>query len=343
MPIFASVQKFKRMGHLTKEQRYTISVMKQQGCNNNLISLTIGRDKSVVSRELRRNCDLRNGRYNADLAQRKYESRMREKPKLIRFTEAVRERVEALLQEDYSPEQVAGRCRLEGVESVSHERIYQYVWADKRLGGDLHTHLRRKCRRYRKRGAAKDSRGIIRDRVGIEERPAIVEQRVRFGDLELDTVIGRNHKGALLTVNDRTTKMCWLALLDGKESEPLTKAMVDMLEPVKGLLHTATADNGKEFAGHKEIAGKLGIDVYFARPYHSWERGSNENMNGLIRQYIPKGASFDGLTNKHIKMIQNKLNNRPRKKLGFLTPIEYFFANFAKSNQCLIKKVAFVT
>ncbi len=343
MPIFASVQKFKRMGHLTKEQRYTIFVMKQQGCNNSLIALTIGKDKSVVSRELRRNCDRRNGRYNADLAQRKYESRMREKPKRIRFTEAVSERVEALLKEDYSPEQVAGRCRLEGAECVSHERIYQHVWEDKRRGGDLHTHLRRKGRRYRKRGAAKDSRGIIRDRVGIEERPAIVEQRIRFGDLELDTVIGKNHKGALLTVNDRTTRMCWLALLDGKESEPLTKAMVDMLEPVKGLLHTATADNGKEFAAHKEIADKLGIDVYFARPYHSWERGANENMNGLIRQYIPKGASFDGLTNEHIKMIQNKLNNRPRKKLGFLTPIEYFFANFAKLNQCLTQKVAFVT
>lgn len=196
MTIFASVQKFKRMGHLTKEQRCTIFVMKQQGCNNSLIALMIGKDKSVISRELKRDCDLRSGRYNADLAQRKYESRKQEKPKRSRFTEAVRERVEALLREDYSPEQVTGRCRLEGTECVSHERIYRHVWEDKRRGGDLHTHLRRKGRRYRKRGASKDSRGIIKDRIGIEKRPAIVEQRSRFGDLEVDTVIGKNHKGA---------------------------------------------------------------------------------------------------------------------------------------------------
>ena len=249
MTIFASVQKFKRMGHLTKEQRCTIFVMKQQGCNNSLIALMIGKDKSVISRELKRDCDLRSGRYNADLAQRKYESRKQEKPKRSRFTEAVRERVEALLREDYSPEQVTGRCRLEGTECVSHERIYRHVWEDKRRGGDLHTHLRRKGRRYRKRGASKDSRGIIKDRIGIEKRPAIVEQRSRFGDLEVDTVIGKNHKG----------------------------------------------------------------------------------------------ASFENLTDEHVKRIQNKLNNRPGKRLGFMTPIEYFFANFAELNQCITKKVAFVT
>ena len=245
--------------------------MKQQGCKINFIASAIGKDKSVVSRELKRNYDKRSGQYNVDLAQRKYEKRMQKKTKKIRFTQAVRERVEELLREDFSPEQIAGRCELEGLECISHERIYQHIWEDKKRGGDLHTHLRRKGRRYRKRGASRDNRGIISNRVGIENRPAIVEQRSRFGDLEIDTMIGKNHKGALLTINDRATGICWLALLEGKEAKPLTKAMVDILSPIKDLLHTATADNGKEFSDHQQIASSLKIDVYFARPYHSWE------------------------------------------------------------------------
>lgn len=339
MTIFASVQKFKRMGHLTKEQRYTIFVMKQQGCKINFIASTIGKDKSVVSRELKRNCDKRSGQYNDDLAQRKYEKRMQKKTKKIRFTQAVRERVEELLREDFSPEQIAGRCELEGLECISHERIYQHIWEDKKRGGGLHTHLRRKGRRYRKRGASRDNRGIISNRIGIENCPVIVEQRSRFGDLEIDTMIGKNHKGALLTINDRAIGICWLALLEGKEAKPLTKAMVDILSPIKDLLHTATADNGKEFSDHQQIASSLKIDVYFARPYHSWERGSNENLNGLIRQFIPKGSSFENLTEEDVKMIQDKLNNRPRKRLGYLTPLEFFSNNFAKSNQCLTEKL----
>jgi len=308
------------------------------------IAAAIGKDKSVVSRELKRNRDRRDGSYKADLAQRKYEERIRSKPKHVRFTEEVRKRVDACLMDDYSPEQIAGRCRLEGVGCVSHERIYQYVWNDKKKGGDLHTHLRRKGRKYRKRGAAKDGRGVIRDRVSIDERPEVVESRSRFGDLEFDTIIGKNHKGAILTANDRATGLCWMALLEGKESQPLTEAAIKLLKPLKGQLKTITSDNGKEFANHAEIARKLHVDFYFAHPCHSWERGANENMNGLIRQYIPKSTSFEQLTENDIALIQNKLNNRPRKKLGFLTPIEFFYANFATNNElCTHHKVAFNT
>lgn len=248
-----------------------------------------------------------------------------------------------MLAEDFSPEQIVGCCRLEGLGCVSHERIYQHVWADKRRGGDQYTHLRRKGRKYMKRGAGKDGRGIIRDRVPIDSRPAVVDEKKRFGDLELDTVIGRNHKGAILTVNDRATGLCWLALLDGKESEPLKNALINMLSPLKGVIKTATADNGKEFAAHREIAAALGIDVFFAHPYHSWERGANENMNGLIRQYIPKKSSFENLNDEDIQLIQNKLNNRPRKRLNFLTPIEYFCRNFEQLTENINKKVAFIT
>ena len=312
------------MAHLSEAQRYTISQMIQQGKSLSEIAKVIGKDKSVVSRELRRNCDKRNGTYDYRLAQRKYEKRMKEKPKFRRFTEEIRIFVDVMLREELSPEQIVGRCRLLGFPMVSHETIYQHIWKDKRRGGDLYKHLRRRGRRYRKRGGRYDMRGIIRDRVSIDERPSIVDQKSRFGDLEFDTVIGKNHKGALFTCNDRFTKLVWIELLESKEAIPLKEAALAALAPMKGLIKTITADNGKEFAEHKAIAKGLGADFYFAHPYHSWERGANENTNGLIRQYLPKGTSFENLTNEHVKQIQNKLNNRPRKALGYLTPIEFF-------------------
>jgi IS30 family transposase len=329
------------MKHLTKEQRYTISQMRMQGYKQNDISKVIGKDKSVISRELKRNCDIRNGEYKADLAQRKYEQRQQTKPKKIKFTETIKQLVNKWIENDYSPEQISGRAKIEGLECVSHERIYQYVWQDKKNNGKLHLHLRRKGRKYRKRGAAKDTRGIIRNRIDIDIRPKIVDEKIRFGDCEIDTVIGKNHKGALLTINDRVTSLVWIQLLTGKEAEPLTKKTIEVLYPIKNLLHTITADNGKEFACHEKIAEKLGVDIYFAKPYHSWERGANENTNGLIRQYFPKGSSFENITIEQVKYVQNKLNDRPRKKLGFLTPNEFYFANFVPDNRNL--KVAFKT
>ena len=332
------------MSQLTKAQRYTISVMRKRNFSMGEIAAVIGKHKSTISRELRRNCDRRSGRYDADLAQRKCERRQKGKPHRVRFTEEVRLRVEAMLREDYSPEQVVGRCKLEGLECVSVETIYQYVWGDKRRGGDLHTHLRRKGRKYRKRGAKKDSRGVIRDRVSIDERPKVVDDKSRFGDIEIDLIMGANHRRVLLSANDRASGISWIALLEGKDSKALADKAAEMLMPFKGLLNTITSDNGKEFAEHKAIAKSLGVDYYFAHPYHSWERGANENMNGLIRQYLPKGTSFDGLDDNEIKRIRDKLNHRPRKKLGYLTPIEYFFANFAPElNLSLTQKVAFAT
>jgi len=325
------------MKHLTVEQRYTISVMKQKGYTQEDISKAIGKDKSTVSRELRRNCDLRSGAYRHELAQRKCEQRHHAKAKKLRFTEQVREYVDTWLQEDYSPEQIAGRAKLDNVECVSHERIYQYVWADKKAKGSLFVHLRRKGRKYRKRGAAKDSRGIIKDRVDISQRPAIVDEKTRLGDLEIDTVIGKNHKGAILTINDRVSSYLWMTKLNGKNAGELATKAVEILQPQSHWLHTITGDNGKEFADHKKIAEDINIDFYFAKPYHSWERGANENTNGLIRQYFPKGSSFETITTNDIQYVQHKLNNRPRKKLGFLSPIEFLSLNL--SNQ----KVAFVT
>ena len=262
------------MKHLTREQRYTISTMKKQGYKQKEIALTIERDKSVVSREFKRNCDKRSKKYEADLAQRKYEQRQRDKPKHIRFTDEVKQCVDGLLE---------------------------------------------------------------KDRVDIEQRPTIVEDKKRLGDLEIDTVIGQNHKGALLTINDRVSSMVWIAKLNGKNADELAQKTIEVLNPYKNLTNTITGDNGKEFAEHKIISTGLDVDFYFAKPYHSWERGANENTNGLIRQYFPKGSSFENVSIKDVQRIQDILNNRPRKKLSFFTPNE--FLSLYLSNQ----KVAFVT
>ena len=325
------------MKHLTVEQRYTIWAMIQQECKQKDIALAISKDKSVVSRELRRNCDKRNEEYKADLAQRKYEKRQKEKQKHIGFTLEVKQYVDEFLGKDFSPEQIAGRAKLEGRECVSTERIYQYVWKDKKEGGDLHTHLRRKGRRYRKRGNAKDSRGIIKDRVDISQRPEIVDRKERLGDLEIDTMIGQNHKGALLTINDRVSNKVIIEKLNGKDAKELARKVIERLSPYQKKVHTITSDNGKEFAEHKMISSELNLDFYFARPYHSWERGANENINGLIRQYFPKKTSFENISDDDVKRVEEILNNRPRKKLNFLTPNEFLLRNL--SNQ----KVAFVT
>ena len=271
------------MSHLTYEQRYAISVMLKAKYRQKQIAEAIDKDKSVVSREIARNCDKRNGNYDADLAERKYEKRRDSKPKKVYFTAEIQEMVEDKLAKKYSPEQIVGVAKKEGVACVSHERIYQHIWKDKRKKGNLYDHLRTKGKRYRKRGAAKDSRGIIPDRVDISQRPKVVDDRERAGDLEIDTIIGKNHQGAILTVNDRASGLLKMKKLEGKSAQQLAMATIELLEDMKPFLNTITADNGREFAAHQTISKALEIDFYFARPYHSWERGANENLNGLIR------------------------------------------------------------
>jgi len=325
------------MGHLTSEQRYTISCMKAQNHKQKAIAEAIGKNKSVVSRELKRNSDKRNGAYKYELAVSKSKKRQQEKAKYKKFTPTLQKTIEDLLRKDYSPEQVVGFLKKGGKETVSVERIYQHIWTDKKAKGDLFTHLRNQGRRYRKRGSLKDSRGIIKDRVSIENRPLIVEERKRFGDLEVDLIIGENHKQAILTINDRASGVLKMQKVNSKEASVVSQAINDLLEEWTPFLHTITSDNGKEFAGHKIVASQQGVDYYFAHPYHSWERGSNENLNGLVRQYITKGSSFLNLTDEYIKSIENKINNRPRKRFNYETPI--FVMNQLLFNQ----KVALVS
>lgn len=291
------------------------------------IARKIGVSRSTVCRELKRNSDGRGHHcYNSCLAQRKADARVKKRRHHVRFSEEMkREARRMIVLEEYSPEQIAGRCRLEGKEMVSHETIYQWIWREKKKGNaELSGHLRRRGRHYCQRGKEYRGRGVIKDRVGIEMRPDIVERKSRFGDLEIDTVVGRNRKGAIMTINDRCTRVVFIRKLDGKEAAPLAEEAIKTLMPYKAMLHTITSDNGKEFAQHKSMAQALGVGFYFARPYHSWERGANENLNGLIRQYIPKGTDFSTISENTLANIEHKLNNRPRKNLGFLTPLEYF-------------------
>lgn len=319
------------MSHLTVEQRYTISEMTQAGYNQTAISKVIGRDKSVVSRELKRNADGRSGVYRFELACRKAADRQQGKRKHTRFTQEVQEFVEEKLRLKYSPEQVVGIAVKEAVPCVSHERIYQHIWSDKKRKGTLHTHLRSKGKRYRNRGLVRDKRGQIVGRVDISERPMVVEERKRFGDLEVDTIVGKDRKGAILTINDRATGVLWMKKLNGRCASELAEACISALRPWKSSLMTITADNGKEFADHQTIAKELNVDFFFAKPYHSWERGSNENLNGLIRQYIPKKTDFSNITEEYVQFVEEQLNSRPRKRFNFETP-----------NYMLNQKVAFM-
>jgi len=312
------------MSHLTVHQRYEISVYRQEGMSMTAIAEKVGRHKSTISRELSRNSDGRSGRYRAELAQRKCTARHVEKNKGKGFTKEVQSFVEQYLKEDYSPEQIVGHAKTMGLPCVSPERIYRFVWQDKKQGGTFYTHLRTMGKKYKKRGAAKAGRGHIPDRVDIDQRPKIVEKKERFGDLEIDLIIGAGHKGALLTINDRATGMLKMAHIKNKEAKTIEDNAIRLLEEWIPFIHTVTSDNGKEFANHRAMADALKIDFFFAKPYHSWERGANENLNGLVRQYFPKKSNFDLIEKEQVEKVEKILNNRPRKRYGFRTPEEVF-------------------
>ena len=249
--------------------------MLQEGKSRKDIAKAIGVSTSTISRELRKNCDLRNGVYNYELAQRKYETRLKFRGRKPVFTKEMKDIVISLLEEGYSPEQIKGRSNVEGFAMVSHETIYRWIWDDKRKKGTLYQSLRRKGKKYNKRGNTHAGRGCIPNRIDIEERPSIVDLKQRFGDLEIDTVIGSNHKGALVTINDRLTSKVWIRKLSGKDAAPLALKTIEALQPIKDLIHTITADNGKEFAKHQEIAEKLKISFYFCKPCATRSRTSN--------------------------------------------------------------------
>ena len=306
---------------LTREQRYQIYALMKVGLYQTKIAEIVGVHKSTISREMKRNRGLRG--YRPKQAHHFAEMR-RAKAVKSRISQHTWTLVKRLLREDWSPEQIsawlAGECQI----TVSHESIYQFILQDKTQGGDLYQHLRCKKQR-RKRYGSTTHRGQLVNRVSIDQRPAIVDTRSRIGDWELDTIIGKGHKQALVSITERKSRLTLVAKVKHKSAALVSQSIKRLLGPIASKVFTLTSDNGKEFARHQEIAAALQANFYFAHPYSSWERGLNENTNGLIRQYFPKKHDFSTITDKDISMVMNKLNNRPRKCLAFKTPNQVFF------------------
>ncbi len=306
---------------LTREQRYQIYALMKAGHNQTRIAILVGCHKSTISRELRRNRGLKGYRpYQADeLAYDRQCAAYRS-----RIAWQTWQQVERLLGQDWSPEQIAGRLKLEQQPTVSHECIYLYVYADKRRGGTLHQHLRSQ-KKQRKRYSGYLRRGQIPNRISIDKRPQIVASKGRFGDWEADTIVGARHQGGILSVVERKSKLTRLRKLATKGAAEMKDNAILLLAPLAAKVHTITVDNGKEFCEHELIAAGLNARLYFAHPYSSWERGLNENTNGLVRQYFPKKYEFARITNQDLQQVEDLLNNRPRKTLGYRTPNEVFF------------------
>lgn len=313
---------------LTQGQRYQIAALKKAGHSNKEIAENIGTSEPTISREFKRNTGKRG--YRPKQAHIKALRRKQNATKAIKMTAAIILIINERIRFGLSPEQVSGWLKEAHGIRISHERIYQHVWEDKRKGGDLYTHLRQAHKKRRKKYGSKDKRGQISNRISIEQRPVIVEEKSRIGDWEIDTVIGQNHKGALVTIVDRKSKFTLIKKVETKHAERVTAATIALLKPYSDKLFTITADNGKEFAGHETVAKELGAQVYFAHPYCSYERGLNENTNGLIRQYFPKGSSFEEITDEQVETVMYRLNHRPRKGLNYQTPHAVFFAELER-------------
>lgn len=301
---------------ITQEERYQIYALLKAGNNQTEIAMILNRHKSTVSREIRRNTGLRG--YRPQQAQRLADQRKDNKA-CSRISDMVWTDVVHLLQQEWSPEQISLWLKAEYAIAISHEWIYQYILRDKLSGGNLYGHLRCQKKR-RKRYGSYNRRGQLVDRISIDERPAIVDTRSRLGDWELDTIIGKGHQQAIVSLTERKSRYTLIRKVKRKTAEAVSMAIIRLLLPLNDHVKTLTSDNGKEFAEHKTIANALNTKFYFAHPYASWERGLNENTNGLIRQYFPKNRDFTTITQKEINHVMDRLNNRPRKCLGIKTP-----------------------
>jgi IS30 family transposase len=308
---------------LTEEQRVVIATLLKKGYPVPEIAEEVGKHKSTIYRERNRNCSPgRNGVYNAKPAQERASARASNKGRKKAIDSQMAEHIKKKLGDDWSPEQIAGRAAREGIPMASHETIYLHIYQDKREGGELYKKLRRVRRCRRKRRNTRKDRGRIVGRVGIEKRPPAVERQDRFGDWEGDTIVGKGHQSAMVTLTERKGLFTLIIPVENKGADHVAEAI--NAELCHYLCRTITFDNGKEFAGHAKIAETLNVKVFFANPYSAWERGCNENANGLIRQYLPKSTPLNETSYEEAKIIQEKLNNRPRKKLGFKTPNEVF-------------------
>jgi len=304
---------------LTQEQRYQIHALLKMEHQQTEIAESLGVHKSTVSRELRRNKGLRG--YRPKQAHQKAMSRRNHSRRRINPETWLL--IEAQIRREWSPEQISGWLKRHAAVEISHEWIYQYVLADKHAGGTLYRHLRCQKKR-RKRYGSYDRRGKLPNRVSIEERPVIVDKRQRVGDWEVDTIVGKGHRQAIVSLTERKSRLVLLQKVERRTADLVSDAVIGLLQPIAEHSHTITGDNGKEFAEHERISHALNTDFFFAHPFAAWERGTNENMNGLVRQYIPKRREFDTISEHELSFITNRLNHRPRKCLDYRTPFEVF-------------------
>jgi IS30 family transposase len=323
--------------HLTENERYQIDDLRREGFTQKRIALELKRSSSTLSRELRRNQGERG--WKPRQAQRIAIERLVERgsANVKRASHTGWEYARKYLKEEQSsPEQIAGRFKQEGLGTISHETIYQRILEDKNAGGNLYTHLRCKKKRKKRYGTGKSMRGGIPNRVDIEERPTIVDSRKRTGDWEGDTIIGAHDGGAVIaSMVERKTRFTVLGKAKDKTTTAVTESINKHMAPIAKLVITITLDNGKEFSQHEALSNKLKADVFFAKPYHSWERGLNENTNGLVRQYFPKKIPFDNISDSELQWVARKLNSRPRKCLGYKTPFELFSKSCEKRGVAL--------
>lgn len=311
---------------LTPQERYLISYLRKQGLCVAQIARQVGRHRSTISREFARN-ESRKGVYRPSKAQEKTNGRRSRSRRNGHFSDTDYRLVAHYIRKQWSPEQVSGWFKTQGMLRISHETIYKYIWANKKAGGDLWRHLRGSPKKRRKRYGAYDSRGRIAEKRHISQRPAEVETRRTLGHWEIDTVVGSPDKHCILTMVERKTGYVLIGKLPDKTKEATEERAVQLIRPHRQKIHTITSDHGTEFHSYREIEKRTGVEFYFANPYHSWERGSNENMNGLIRQYLPKKKSMKGISQRTCTTIADILNNRPRKRHNYKTPKECYEEN----------------
>lgn len=315
----------KGYSHLTREERYHISALKKSGLSHRKIATQIGKHRSTIDREVKRLTTPKGGKYSPSKAHKKYLAGRQSKQE---WNPIIKNYVLEKLGLFWSPEQISGRLKQDHPSlSISHEAIYRFIWKDKKNGGKLYENLLHSRKKYAKRGAKKKKRSLIPNRTDISQRPEIVEEKTRLGDFEGDLVIGASGSGALVTLVDRTSKLIKIGFISTKEAYPVRCKIQEMMHPLSDQIKTITFDNGREFSDHAAIASALDAEIYFATPYHSWERGLSEHTNGLIRKFFPKKMPFQDVSEENIQRVENLLNNRPRKVLNFKTPNEVFFSN----------------
>lgn len=315
--------------HLNYQKRCQILAFWKAGYTQRSIAKEIGVHESTISRELKRNLTfIRRGpgswQYKPDYAQSNANERHKNKNKFIKFTDQAKGFVREKLQQNWSPDQISGYAKKHNLFIISGEWIYQFILQDKNKRGKLYLHLRHQNKKYRKRYGSPKRQGPIKNRRFIDDRPVIVDEKKRIGDWEIDTIIGKQQKQAVVSIVERVSKKTILKKVETKTAAKVSEATIAGLKAFPGSVFTITADNGSEFAYHENISKELNTDFYFAHPYSSWERGLNENTNGLVRQYLKKGSSFTGITDEYLAFIADQLNNRPRRSLGYASPNEVF-------------------